>query len=201
MSDSVWPYGEQPTRLLCAWDSPGKNTGVGCHFLLHHEFYSPWNSPGQNTGLGSHSLLQGIFPTQRKNPGLPHCRLILYQLSHQVSPRILEWVAYPFTSRSSGPRNRLGSPALQVPLPAELPGKRNVYVFQNKMQQQQQKSKTKKNNEVKISKKQKLDEECIYLKNFSKKQGKCLGNKMYSSSLSKNLRQPVATKTNDSNQQ
>ena len=66
------------------------------------------------------------------------------------------------------------------------------------MQQQPQKSKTKKNNEVKISKKQKLDEERIYLKkNFSKKQGKCLGSKMYSSSLSKNLRQPIATKTND----
>ena len=35
---------------------------------------SPWNSPGQNTGVGSLSLLQGIFPTQRLNPGLPHCR-------------------------------------------------------------------------------------------------------------------------------
>ena len=35
MSDSVRPYGQQPTRLLCPWDSPGKNTGVGCHFLLH----------------------------------------------------------------------------------------------------------------------------------------------------------------------
>ena len=44
--------------------------------------YSPWNSPGQNTGVGSLSLLQGIFPTQRSNPGLPHCRRILYQLSH-----------------------------------------------------------------------------------------------------------------------
>ena len=32
--DSVWPYGLQPTRLLCPWDSPGKNTGVGCHFIL-----------------------------------------------------------------------------------------------------------------------------------------------------------------------
>ena len=70
------------------------------------------------------------------------------------------------------------------------------------MQQQQQKSKTKKSNEVKISKKQNLDEERIYLKkNFSKKQGKCLGSKMHSSSFSKNLSQPVATKTNDSNQQ
>ena len=34
MSDSVWPHRRQPTRLLCPWDSPGKNTGVGCHFLL-----------------------------------------------------------------------------------------------------------------------------------------------------------------------
>ena len=47
---------------------------------------SPWNSPGQNTGMGSLSLLQGIFPTQGSNPGLPHCRRILYQLSHQESP-------------------------------------------------------------------------------------------------------------------
>ena len=48
--------------------------------------YSPWNSPGQNTGVSSCSLLQGIFPTQGSNPGLPHCRQILYQLSHEGSP-------------------------------------------------------------------------------------------------------------------
>ena len=48
--------------------------------------YSPWNSPGQNTGAGSLSLLQGIIPTQGSNPGLPNCRQILYQLSHQGSP-------------------------------------------------------------------------------------------------------------------
>ena len=41
-----------------------------------------WNSPGENTGVGSLSLLQGIFPTQGLNPGLPHCRQILCQLSH-----------------------------------------------------------------------------------------------------------------------
>ena len=52
------------------------------------------DSPGKNTGLGCHALLQGIFPTQGSNPGLPHCRWILYHLSHQGSPRILEWVAY-----------------------------------------------------------------------------------------------------------
>ena len=61
--------------------------------------------PGQNTGVGSLSLLQGIFPTQGLNPGLPHCRQILYPLSHQGSPRILEWVAYPFSRGSSQPRN------------------------------------------------------------------------------------------------
>ena len=53
----------------------------------HHELYSPWNSPGQNTGVGSLSLLQGIFPTQGSNPGLPHCRWVLYQLSHKESPK------------------------------------------------------------------------------------------------------------------
>ena len=68
----------------------------------------PWNFPGQNTGVGSLSLLQGIFPTQGLNPGLPHCRWILYQLSHKGSPRTLEWVAYPFSKGSSRPRNRTG---------------------------------------------------------------------------------------------
>ena len=46
---TLWPHGPQPNRLLCPWDSPGKNTGVGCH-----------------------ALLQGIFPTQGSNPGLLH---------------------------------------------------------------------------------------------------------------------------------
>ena len=80
MSDSLWPNG----------------------------LYSPWNSPGWNTGMGSLSLLQAIFPTQGSNPSLLHCRQILYQLNHQGSPRILEWVAYPFSSRSSWPRNQTG---------------------------------------------------------------------------------------------
>ena len=74
--------------------------------LQPHGLYSPWNSPGQNIGVGSLSLLQGIFPTQGSNPGLPHCRQILYQLSHKGKSRILEWVAYPFSIGSSWPRNR-----------------------------------------------------------------------------------------------
>ena len=64
-------------------------------------FLCPWDSPGKNTGVGCQALLQGIFPTQGSNPGLLHCRWILYQLSHKGGPRILEWVAYPFSSRSS----------------------------------------------------------------------------------------------------
>ena len=51
------------------------------------------DSPGKNTGVGCYALLQVIFPTQGLNPDLLHCRLILYRLSHQESPRILEWLA------------------------------------------------------------------------------------------------------------
>ena len=52
------------------------------------------------------SFLQWIFPTQGLNPGFLHCGQVLYQLSHQGSPRILEWVAYPFSSESSWCRNQ-----------------------------------------------------------------------------------------------
>ena len=66
---------------------------------------------------------RGIFPTQGSNLGLPHCRWILYQLSHQGGPRILEWVSYPFSSGSSWTRNGTGVSTLQVDsLPADLPG-------------------------------------------------------------------------------
>ena len=66
VSDSVQSYGLQPARLLCPRNSPGKNTGVGCH-----------------------ALLQGIFPTQELNPGLMHCRQIFFlPLSHQGSPPV-----------------------------------------------------------------------------------------------------------------
>ena len=64
------------------------------------------DSPGKNTGVGCYAFLQGIFPTMRSSPGLPHCRRILDCLSHQESPRILEWVACPFSRGSSRPRNR-----------------------------------------------------------------------------------------------
>ena len=76
-----------------------------CPTLRPHRLYHPWNSPGQNTGVGSLSLLQGIFPTQGLSPGLPHCRQILYQMSHQGRPRTLEWAAHPFASGPSRPRD------------------------------------------------------------------------------------------------
>ena len=96
------------TSLSLSHDSLSESEGhsVLSHSLWPHELYSPWKSPGQNTGVGILSLLQGIFPTQRSNPGLLHCWQILYQLSHKESPRLLEWVAYPFSSGSSLPRNQ-----------------------------------------------------------------------------------------------
>ena len=66
------------------------------------------DSPGKNTGVGCHALLQGIFPTQGLNPSLPHCMQILYRLSYQGSPRMLEWVIYPISRGSSWSRNRTG---------------------------------------------------------------------------------------------
>ena len=65
VSSSLQPHGLQSARLLCLW-----------------------NSPGKNTRMGSHSFLQGIFLTQELNQGLLHCRQILYHLSHQRSPHL-----------------------------------------------------------------------------------------------------------------
>ena len=63
------PIDCSPTRLLCPWDFPSKNTGVGCHFLL-----------------------QEIFPTQGLNPGLLHCRQTLYCLSHREAREVFRVV-------------------------------------------------------------------------------------------------------------
>ena len=109
---------------ISPFESESESHSVVSNSLGPHGPYSPWNSPGQNTAMGSHSILQGIVPTQGSNPGLPHCRWILYQLSHKGSPRILERVAYPFSSGSSDPGIEPGSPALQADsLPTELSGK------------------------------------------------------------------------------
>ena len=92
--------------FVCLLVSESESHSVMSDSLQPHGLYSPWNSPGQKTGVDSLSLLQGIFPTQELNLGLLHYRWILYQLSHMGSPRILEWVAFPFSSRSSQPRNQ-----------------------------------------------------------------------------------------------
>ena len=98
--------------------------------LQPHRPYSPPNSPDQNTGVGSLFLLQGIFPTQESNSGLLHCRRILYQLSQKGSPRILEWVAYPFSSGSSQPRNRIRVSCIAADsLPTELSGKPKTHIW------------------------------------------------------------------------
>ena len=73
-------------RIKLVFESESDSRSVVSASLRPHGLNSPWNSPGQNTGVGSLSLLQGIFPTQGLNPGLPHCRCILYQLSHKGSP-------------------------------------------------------------------------------------------------------------------
>ena len=78
VSDSLWPQG----------------------------LYSPWNFLGQNTRVVAFPFSRGIFPTQGLNVGLLHCRWILYQLSHKGSPRILKWVAYLFSCKSSRPGTR-----------------------------------------------------------------------------------------------
>ena len=138
---SIFPNIAPSSKLLCcvitcvcqcAWPFPWNMSFWDKAFCIIHlrisstccNLNSPWNSPGQNTGAGSCSFLQRIFPTQALNPGLLHYRQILYQLSHQGSPGILEWVAYPFSSTSFWPRNQTESPALQADsLPAELSGK------------------------------------------------------------------------------
>ena len=101
------PWTEEPGRLQSMGSqSESESHSIMSASLQSHGLYSPWNSPGQNTRMGNLSLLQRIFPTQGSNPGLPQCRQILYQLSHKGSPRTLEWVVYPFSSRSSQPRNQ-----------------------------------------------------------------------------------------------
>ena len=123
-SYSVVAKSLRPHGLYSPWNSPGQNTGVGTHSLIHGIFQTQGSNPGlphlqadslpadaegkpKKTGVGSLSLLQGIVPTQESNQGLLHCRQILYPLTHQGCPRILESVACPFSRVSSQPRNQI----------------------------------------------------------------------------------------------
>jgi len=101
VSDSLRPHRLQPARLLCPWG------------FSNQEYWSGLLCPPP-----------GDLPTQGLNPGLPHCRLILYHLSHQGNPKILKWAAYPSLGDLPNPGIEPGSPELHVnSLPAELPGK------------------------------------------------------------------------------
>ena len=132
----LWDRLFSSVQLIC-WVFPGYWVGLCCTYPLRrvwlfatpdcsppgssiHEY-----SPGKNTGVGFHAHLQRIFPTQGLNPGFLHCRWILYHLNHQGSPRILEWVAYPFSRGSSWPRNWTGVSCIADGffLPTDLPGK------------------------------------------------------------------------------
>ena len=110
MSDSVRPHRQKPTRLPSPWDSPGKNTGVGCHFLLQcikvksesevtqscptlsdphglqpSRLLHPWDFPGKSTGVGCHCLLR-----RQQKPEIKVCRQINDgQTNFSVLPSIL----------------------------------------------------------------------------------------------------------------
>ena len=83
VSNYLQPHGLQPTRLLCLWNFPGKNTGVGCHFLL-----------------------QAIFPTQGSNLGFLHRRQMLYHLSQQGRLRFYMLFDLPIPLRGIHPKGR-----------------------------------------------------------------------------------------------
>ena len=128
MSDSVRPHRWQPTRLPRPWDSPGKNTGVGCRFLLQcmkvkvkvkssvvsdsvlphglppTRLLRPWDFPGKSTGVGCHCLLlRGAAAAKL----LQSCQTLCDPMDssppgssvHGILPaRILEWVAISFSN-------------------------------------------------------------------------------------------------------
>ena len=108
MYNSVQPHRRQPTRLPRPWDSPGKNTGVGCHFLL------------QCRKVKSESEVAQLCPTL---PDPMDCSLPGSSVPGILRARILEWVAMPSFRGSSNPGIGPGSPSRQAnSLPAELPG-------------------------------------------------------------------------------
>ena len=111
----------QPTRLPCPWDSPGKNTGVGCHFLLQCMKVKresevaqscPTLSDPMDCSLAGSSV-HGIFQVRVLEWGA-----ITFSMDYIVygilQARILEWVAYPFSRGSSQPRNRTGVSCIEA---------------------------------------------------------------------------------------
>ena len=117
LCETIW---ERRVLQICSSAAFSKSSAVclvaqSCRALCNPVDYSHpgtsahGDSPGKNTGEGCHAFLQGIVPTQRLNPGLLHGRQLLYRLSHQGRPRILERVAYPFSRGFSPPGNQIFS--------------------------------------------------------------------------------------------
>ena len=98
----VWPEAPQPWGLEALFLEVKVKVSLWSH--------GPWNSSGQNTRVGSHFLLQRIFPAQGLNPGLLHCRRILYQLSHLVGLTVNSKRVYAMR----------GLPRLLLPAPPAL---------------------------------------------------------------------------------
>ena len=126
MSDSLQPHELQPTRLLCPWDSPGKNTGCCCwvtsvvsdsvwpHRWQPTRLPHPWDSPGKNTGVGCHFFLQCV-KVKSESEVAQSCPTLSDPMdcsppsssTHGIfQARILEWVATAFSWGSSRPRDK-----------------------------------------------------------------------------------------------
>ena len=114
MSDSLWPHGLGPARLLCPWDFPGKNSEVGCHSLLQGIFLNQGSNPGVHCGqtlpseplqfssVQSLSRVPLCYPMNRSTPGLPvHHQLLEFTQTH------VHWV-----SDATQPSHPLSSPSL-----------------------------------------------------------------------------------------
>ena len=96
LSNSLWPHGLEPTRLLCPWDFPGKNTGVSIHSLLHAGLPDPGIKPGSPT-LQADSLPSeppgSIYSTRNKMPTLSSCPSwqSMGQSSWKLTPGAQHW--------------------------------------------------------------------------------------------------------------
>ena len=108
MSDSVQPHRQQPTRLLCPWDSPDKNTGVGCHFLLQSRKVKSESEAAQSC-----LTLQDAMD----------CSLPGSSVHGIFQARVLEWGAIAFCTHMSYTFNSSTSQSSGTcPRPEKLPG-------------------------------------------------------------------------------
>ena len=100
MSDTLQPHESQHARPPCPSPTPGVHSDscpcvqlFATPWTVARSAPRHWDSPSRNTGVGCHSLLQGVFPTQGLNPGLLHCRWILYHLNHEFRKAWMKWLS------------------------------------------------------------------------------------------------------------